>query len=60
MRGSSVTITAIPNSKYLFENWSNGSTENPLTITINQNLSLTANFVKKISFDNKYSRRRDC
>ena len=45
--GSSVTITAIPNSKYLFENWSNGSTENPLTITINQNLSLTANFVKK-------------
>ncbi|MEC8615614.1 MAG: VCBS repeat-containing protein [Bacteroidota bacterium] len=45
--GSSVTITAIPNSKYIFENWSNGSTENPLTITINQNLSLTANFVKK-------------
>ena len=25
--GSSVTITASPNSEYLFENWSNGSTE---------------------------------
>lgn len=45
--GSSVTITASPNSEYLFENWSNGSTENPLTITVNQNLSLTANFVKR-------------
>ena len=45
--GSSVTITATPNSEYIFENWSNGSTENPLTITVNQNLSLTANFVKR-------------
>jgi hypothetical protein len=45
--GSSVTITATPNSEYLFENWSNGSTQNPLTITVNQNISLTANFVKR-------------
>jgi hypothetical protein len=45
--GSSVTITAKPNSEYLFENWSNGSTQNPLTITVNQNISLTANFVKR-------------
>lgn len=45
--GSSVTITASPNSEYLFENWSNGSTQNPLTITVNQNISLTANFVKR-------------
>lgn len=45
--GSSVTITATPNSEYLFENWSNGSTENPLTITVNRNISLTANFVKR-------------
>ena len=45
--GSSVTITASPNSEYIFENWSNGSTENPLTITVNQNISLTANFVKR-------------
>ena len=45
--GSSVTITATPNSEYLFDNWSNGSTENPLTITVNQNISLIANFVKR-------------
>ena len=45
--GSSVTITATPNSEYLFENWSNGSTENPITITVNQNISLTANFVNR-------------
>ena len=45
--GSSVTITTTPNSEYIFENWSNGSTENPLTITVNQNISLTANFVKR-------------
>ena len=45
--GESVTITAAPNSEYVFESWSNDSTQNPLTITVNQNLNLTANFVKR-------------
>ncbi|MGC6413540.1 MAG: VCBS repeat-containing protein [Bacteroidia bacterium] len=42
--GSDVTITAIPNDEYVFSGWSNGSTENPLTLTINSNLSISANF----------------
>ncbi|MBH45570.1 MAG: hypothetical protein CMC93_03030, partial [Flavobacteriaceae bacterium] len=45
--GESVTITATQNSEYIFESWSNGSTQNPLTITVNQNLNLNANFVKR-------------
>ena len=45
--GSNVTITAIPSNEYVFSGWSNGSTENPLTITINTNLNITANFSKR-------------
>lgn len=42
--GESVTITATPENDYIFEGWSNGSTQNPLTVIISGNLSLTANF----------------
>ena len=45
--GSTVNITATPNSEYIFQNWSNGSTDNPLTVTVNQNITLTANFIKR-------------
>jgi hypothetical protein len=45
--GSTVNITATPNSEYVFQNWSNGSTDNPLTVTVNQNITLTANFIKR-------------
>lgn len=45
--GSTVNITATPNSEYVFQNWSNGSTDNPLTVTVNQNITITANFVKR-------------
>ena len=45
--GSSVTLTATPNSEYLFSGWSNGSTENPLTLTITSNLTISANFTKR-------------
>ena len=45
--GSSVTLTATPNSEYLFSSWSNGSTENPLTLTITSNLTISANFTKR-------------
>lgn len=42
--GSTITITATPNGEYSFSGWSNGSTENPLTITLTSNQSLQANF----------------
>jgi hypothetical protein len=44
--GSSVTITATPNSGYHFTGWSNGSTVNPITLTINSNTSVTASFTR--------------
>ena len=34
-QGQSVSITATPNPEYVFVNWSNGSTDNPLTVTVN-------------------------
>ena len=46
-RGATVTLTATPNSEFIFTGWSNGSTENPLTITINANTTITASFTKR-------------
>ena len=46
-KGTKVTVTATPDGEYLFDSWSDGSTENPREITITSNLDLTANFVKK-------------
>lgn len=46
-QGKSVSITATPNSEYVFVNWSNGSTQNPLSITVNSNQNITANFEKR-------------
>ena len=46
--GSTVTITATPDSEYLFVGWTGTeSTDNPLTITVNSNQEITANFEKK-------------
>src|SRR6056300_383033 len=42
--GTQVSLTATPNSGYSFSGWSNGSTTNPLTVTLNSNTSVTANF----------------
>jgi len=44
--GKSVTITATANAEYQFVNWSNGSTQNPLTVTVMADQVLSANFVK--------------
>ncbi|MFQ3351440.1 MAG: surface protein, partial [Candidatus Marivariicella framensis] len=44
--GKSVTITATANPEYQFVNWSNGSTQNPLTVTVMADQVLSANFVK--------------
>ena len=42
--GTQVSITATPSSGYSFSGWSNGSTTNPLTVTLNSNTTITANF----------------
>ncbi|MDA8630624.1 VCBS repeat-containing protein [Flavobacteriaceae bacterium] len=42
--GTQVSLTATPTSGYSFSGWSNGSTANPLTVTLNSNTTITANF----------------
>ena len=44
-QGTEVSITATPSSGFTFSQWSNGSTTNPLTLTVNSNTNLTASFV---------------
>lgn len=45
--GSQVSITATPNGDYVFSGWSNGSSENPIALTVNSNTTLSANFEKR-------------
>ena len=42
--GTQVSLNATPSSGYSFSGWSNGSTTNPLTVTLTSNTSITANF----------------
>ena len=49
--GSSISLIATADSEYVFVNWSNGSTDNPLSITVNSNLSITANFERNTYSD---------
>ena len=42
--GTQVSITATASSGYTFSSWSNGSTANPVSVTLNANTSITANF----------------
>tara|TARA_B110000003_G_scaffold77184_1_gene78791 strand:- start:2099 stop:4183 length:2085 start_codon:yes stop_codon:yes gene_type:complete len=44
-QGTQVSITATPNLGYTFNGWSNGSTTNPLTVSVNSNTTITANFI---------------
>ena len=44
--GSSVTVTAKPDADYFFAIWSDGSTDNPRTITIDKEITITAKFAK--------------
>ena len=51
--GSSITITATPKTGYVFSSWTNTSTNqtyttNPLSITVNENTNLVANFEKVV------------
>ena len=45
--GKTVTITAIPDAEYEFDQWSDGSTDNPRLIQVIADLTLTAIFKKK-------------
>ena len=49
VEGSSVTFTATPNSGYVFSKWSDNSTENPHTVTVTGDLTLTASFTAQSS-----------
>ncbi len=42
--GEKITLKATPNEGYLFDQWSDGSTENPYIFTIMQNIEITATF----------------
>lgn len=42
--GSAVTLTATPNTGYVFREWNDGVTSNPRTVTVNNNMSFTAYF----------------
>jgi hypothetical protein len=42
--GAVATLTATPNSPLVFTGWSGGATANPLQLTINAPVSITANF----------------
>lgn len=44
--GSSIELNAIANAGYEFLKWSDGVTDNPRTITVTQDQSLTAQFVE--------------
>ncbi len=42
--GEQVTLTATPNAGYQFEQWSDGSTDNPYIFTLLQDTEITASF----------------
>ncbi len=46
-KGTTISIRALPSEGYTFTGWSNGSTDNPISITVDNNISLIASFTKK-------------
>ena len=48
-QGTQVSITATPSSGFTFSQWSNGSTTNPITVTLNSNTNLSATFAAIIN-----------
>ena len=44
--GTEIKITATPSSGYIFSGWSDGSNDLQISITLNSNTSLSANFTK--------------
>jgi hypothetical protein len=44
-QGTEVIVEAVPNSNYIFDSWSDGSTDNPKKIVVTADMSFTANFI---------------
>lgn len=53
--GAEVTLTATPDFDYEFVKWSDESTENPLTITVEDNIELEAIFAEVAATEKKES-----
>ncbi len=55
--GDTTTITATPKAGYVFAGWSGDitSVENPLDITVNSNMNITANFIPKYTIDEDFT-----
>ena len=53
--GSTLTVTATPNSGYVFINWSDGTTDNPKELSVNSNLTLTANFGEAFTVSTEFA-----
>ena len=47
-QGVVLSVNATPDLGYFFANWSTGTPENPLTLTVNSNQKIIANFEKEI------------
>ncbi len=47
--GAEVTLEAVANEGYKFVKWSDENTENPRTITVTANITLTANFIDRFN-----------
>ena len=50
-QGSTVTCAAVPYNGYHFDHWSDGITQNPRNITVNNNITLTAYFAANAGID---------
>ena len=51
--GAIATLKAIPDEGYSFDSWSDGNTDNPRTITVNEDIRLSAKFTPN-SYSLKY------
>ena len=50
--GSNVTLTAVPNTGYVFTSWSDGDTSSSKTVNVAGNINLAASFVVKYTIEN--------
>jgi hypothetical protein len=56
-QGEQITITAIPEDGYIFKNFSGdeNSTDNPITITMDDDINITANFIVNEVYSYNYN-----
>ena len=53
--GATIDLTAIPDEGYVFDQWSDGVTDNPRTITVTGDVEYTALFTSTEGFENIYT-----